>query len=214
MAITATDDDDADARVARALERLSSGDPDAKNDLLTLALGQIERMSRKHLHAGTTYEGVRRWEQTDDVVQGVLERVSRALDRHDITSPKAFFTLAANHVHWELKTLRDKYLAQKSIASHHETDTPPIANDATRLANGRTANAVAAPDTFAEMSRLLDSVDKLTAADREMIDLVVFLGLTQQQAADHLGIALATFKRRYIEARLRLEQGMPSREAT
>lgn len=213
MVITATDDD-ADARVARALERFSSGDPNAKNDLLTLALGQIERMSRKHLHAGTTYEGVRRWEQTDDVVQGVLERVSRALDRHDITSPKAFFTLAANHVHWELKTLRDKYLRQKSIASRHETDTPPITDDVSRLAAGRIANAAAPPDRFAEMSRLLDSVEKLTAADREMIDLVLFLGLTQQQAADHLGIGLATFKRRYIEARLRLEQGMPSRKAT
>ncbi|MFM7206732.1 MAG: RNA polymerase sigma factor [Planctomycetaceae bacterium] len=205
--------DDGDELVRRALERLRNGDPAAKNDLLSLALRQIERMSRKHLHTGTSYEGVRRWEQTDDVVQGVLERVSRALDRHDITSPKDFFRLAANHVHWELKTLRNHYLVEKSIASHHATDTPQAARNEPGVGRSHVADAAAPPETFAELSELLDSVENLTPGDREMIELVLFLGLTQEQAADHLEVSLSTFKRRYTEARLRLEQGMPKRGA-
>jgi RNA polymerase sigma factor (sigma-70 family) len=189
-----------DTLVRRAIERLQRGDPAAKNDLLSYAQQQLGRMVRKMLYEGSGYAVVRRWEQTDDVIQGSLIRLSRTIDTLPINSPRDFFKLAATNIRWELKTLRDKYLAGSSPAHRHHTDM------ASRRDPGRTpfdralADKPAPPDSFAEMSRFLDAIETLTDEDREILDLRLVHGLARQEAADHLGLSLGTFKRRYADA--------------
>jgi len=200
-----------DSLVRAAIERLHRGDPAAKNDLLAYAQRQLVRMVQKMLHGESGFAVVRRWEQTDDVVQGTLIRLSRTIDNLPIDSPRDFFKLAATNIRWQLKTLRDQYRADASHARHHHTDMPAA------LAEGHTpidqvlAGMAAPIDSFAAMSQFLDAIETLTDDDREIIDLRLVHGLTRQEAADQLGITLATFKRRYADACDRLGEELGER---
>lgn len=204
-----------DSLVRGAIERLHRGDPAAKNDLLAYAQQQLARMVQKMLHGESGFAIVRRWEQTDDVVQGSLIRLSRTIDKLPINSPRDFFKLAATNIRWELRTLRDKYLANKSPAHRHHTDMPSALADGQAPIDRVLADMAAPPDSFAAMSGFLDAIETLADDDRELLDLRLVHGLTQQEAADHLGLSLATFKRRYSRASDRLGEalGDPRREA-
>jgi RNA polymerase sigma factor (sigma-70 family) len=47
-------------------------------------------------------------------------------------------------------------------------------------------------------------MDTMSAEDREVMDLVYYQGLTQEEAAQVLGISHRTLKRRWFSARTRL----------
>jgi RNA polymerase sigma factor (sigma-70 family) len=196
----ARSDDVTDTLVHRAIERLHRGDPFAKNDLLAYAQQQLVRMARQMLYRTPAYDVVRRWEQTDDVVQGSLIRLSRTIDQHPINSPRDFFKLAATNIRWELGALRDKYRAGKSHAANHVTDVQPNPAKGGPVVGGILDNTEARPDPFTEMSRYLDVVETLAEEHREVLDLILVNGLTRQEAADQLGMSLGTFKRRYADA--------------
>lgn len=193
-----------DARVHRALARIQAGDSAAKNDLLAYASDQLERMARKMMRGSDSYEVVRRWEQTDDVLQGAYLRLSRTIDAIEIATPRDFFKLAATNIRWELKTLRDKHNAKKADARWYQSDVKHGSEGQTLVPAGIVDGAEAPPDVFAAFSRFLDEIENIPAEDREMIDLVIVDGLTQQEAADTLGMSLSTFRRRYREACVRL----------
>jgi RNA polymerase sigma factor (sigma-70 family) len=197
-----------DSLVRGAIERLHRGDPAAKNDLLAYAQQQLVRMVQKMLHGESGFAVVRRWEQTDDVVQGSLIRLSRTIDNLPINSPRDFFKLAATNIRWELKTLRDKYLAEKSHAQHHHTDVPAALAEGGAPIDRVLADMAAPPDSFAAISGFLDVIETLTDDEREILDLRLVHGLTRQEAADHLGLTLATFKRRYSDACDRLGEAL------
>lgn len=204
-------DQPTDGLVWGALVRLHRGDPAAKNDLLDHAQQQLVRMARKMLHGESDFAVVRRWEQTDDVVQGSLIRLFRTIDNLPINSPRDFFKLAATNIRWELKSLRDKYLANKSPARHHHTDAPAALAEGQAPIDRVLAGIAAPPDSFAAISEFLDAIETLTDDDRELLDLRLVHGLSRQEAADHLGLTLATFKRRYSAASDRLGEALGAR---
>src|SRR5262249_60882959 len=61
---------------ARLLDLLRLGDEQARSRLIAHACDRLRRLTRKMLRG---YPGVRRWEQTDDVVQNALIRLCRGL---------------------------------------------------------------------------------------------------------------------------------------
>lgn len=193
-----------DSLVQDAIERLRRGDASAKNDLLAYARGQFERMARKMLRGGTAWEKLRRWEQTDDVVQGLMMRMSTAIERIEFPSVRDFFRLAARHIRWELKSLRDRHRAAKRGKGKLLSDVQADPQGGSPVVGGFLENAPARPDSFAEFSRYLDEIDTIPDEDREILDLIILHALTLQEAADRLEISLATFNRRYRDARLRL----------
>jgi RNA polymerase sigma-70 factor (ECF subfamily) len=160
-------------------------------------------MARKMLH-GTNFVVVRRWEQTDDVLQGTLIRLSRTIDQVPINSPKDFFKLAATNIRWELQTLRDKLNAKKADARWYQSDVHPDHKGGPPAHGNIADRAETRNDGFMQVSRLLDEIETISEDDREMIDLVIIDGLTRQEAADTMGLALATFNRRYRDACTRL----------
>lgn len=200
-----------DALVRQALERLARGDVTAKNDLFAIVERQFQRMARRLLRGSETFDSVRRWEQTDDVVQELHIRMLRALDSVVIMSPRHFFKLAGSHLCWELKSLRDRHAARKRLGSMQETNSSPDPEGGPPVAGRKLADAEAPLAWDALMSRYLDVVELVEEADRELLDLVIVNGLTQSEAADTLDMSLATFKRHYRFARLRL--GRQLREA-
>lgn len=205
-----------DSRIAAALDRLHKGDPTAKNDLLEYTWTQLVRMSRKLLRGVPDFAIVRQWDQTDDVVQGLMLRMSSTIDHIDqidridrgkILSVRDFFGLASKQIRWELKTLRDKYLAQKRGAAKLVTNGGAAQDGGSSNAGGGVEQVEARPDEFAEMNRYLERIESLSPAEQEMIDLIVIHSLTRKEAAARLGMARATFNRKYREVcdRLRHE---------
>jgi len=65
------------------IDRLRAGDSSARDALLACAIDRLERLTRKMLKG---FPGVHRWEQTDDVLQNAILRLSRALQ--DVTPPR------------------------------------------------------------------------------------------------------------------------------
>lgn len=203
-----------DALVRDALARLQRGDSAAKNDLFAIVERQFQRMARRLLHGSEQFAGVRQWEQTDDVVQELSVRMLRALDFKEIMSPRHFFKLAGRHLRWELKSLRDRYAAQKRPGRMLETNSGPDPEGGPPVAGKRLADAEAPLPWEVLMSRYLDVVEGVDEADGEILDLVIVSGLTQREAADTLDMALATFKRHYRDARRRLAERLREADDT
>src|SRR5438105_14659239 len=81
------------------LVRMQAGDRAALDELLRHACGRLERLAHKMLGA---HPAVQRWAQTDDVLQGALLRLARALETVQPGSVRDFFALAAQQVRREL----------------------------------------------------------------------------------------------------------------
>src|SRR3954454_20510941 len=58
------------------IRRLAAGDAAARDAVVSQCVDRISKMARRQLRA---FPAVRRWEQTDDVVQNVVQRLYRAL---------------------------------------------------------------------------------------------------------------------------------------
>jgi hypothetical protein len=65
-----------DTEAGDLLERLRAGDPSARSSLIALAQGRFAALARAMLRR---YPHVRRWEETDDLLQAALMRLHRSL---------------------------------------------------------------------------------------------------------------------------------------
>ena len=88
-------------KIDSLLARLRAGDKSAQGDLLANAYESLLRLTGKLLDCSPR---VKRWEQTDDVLQNAYLRLCQALC--DVTPKNArhFFRLAAQHIRWEIIT--------------------------------------------------------------------------------------------------------------
>ena len=100
------------------LDRLQAGDESARHELIQCACGRLERLTRKMLHS---WERVRRWEETDDVMQNALVRLYRSLSEVKPARTVDFFRLAALHIRRELHDLAKHYCGPHGIGANHAT---------------------------------------------------------------------------------------------
>ena len=88
------------------LDRLREGDEAARESLLEFSCERLMRLTRKMLRR---FERVRRWEQTDDVLQSAMLRLHRTLAEVRPESPADFYRLAALNIRRELLDLAKHY---------------------------------------------------------------------------------------------------------
>src|SRR5262245_882866 len=93
-------------RIQGCLQRWSQGEEGARDELLTLASGWLRRLVAVML---SDYPRVRRWEQTDDVMQNALVRLWRALQDVRPATPREFCGLATLQIRRELLDLARHY---------------------------------------------------------------------------------------------------------
>lgn len=176
------------------LHRLLGGDLSARNDLISVAVERLRLLARGMLGG---FAVVRRWEQTDDVLQNSLIRLCRALDADAPKTPRHFFNLAALQIRRELLDLSDKYKGPQGLAANHHTST-------TGGALRRQVDKSAGPSSQAEWGEFHRAVEALPSELREVFGLIWYDGLSQEEAADVLGVSVRTVKRRWQEARMAL----------
>jgi RNA polymerase sigma-70 factor (ECF subfamily) len=176
------------------LARIHAGDERARNDLLDAVLGRLESLTRKMLRG---VPGVARWEQTCDVLTGAVMRLLNSLNAITPTTTRDFFNLAAVQIRRELLDLLRHYRCQKR----------PGAAASLQAANSEGDPVVpdpqdGAPDA-AELDRweaLHEAIEKLPAAEREVVMLRFYHGWEQLRIAELLGVDERTVRRYWRRA--------------
>jgi len=119
MAELPDDAEDSERRLQECLDRLASGDPNARDDLIAIACSRMQSLAHRML---LSYPAVRRHEGTDDVVQNAAMRLYRSLAEVHPVSVRHFSGLAALQIRRELLDLAKKHAGPESYAANPETN--------------------------------------------------------------------------------------------
>jgi RNA polymerase sigma-70 factor (ECF subfamily) len=194
-------------QIQRRLDRLRAGDDSARDELLTIACERLRRLARKMLRG---YPGVRRWEQTDDVLQNAALRLCRALNEVQPASVRSFINLAAVAIRRELIDLARHYDGPRGPGRHHVR----------RPGSDGSGGAPGPPDPgtdtddparVAAWTEFHDKVGALPDEEKEVFHLLWYQGLPQAEAAALLGVTERIVKYRWRSARLKLHQMLGGR---
>jgi len=183
------------AELAVCLARLAAGDLAVRDRIIEVLGGRLRLLAHRML-AG--FPNVRRWDDTDDVFQNVALRLHRALGRPG-DPPRSVMALAAAELHRELLDLARRYAGPLSHASNHATNTIRGAHGAASARHDEVA--VEPDDGLDRWSRFHDAITRLPSSQREVFDLVWYVGADQQAVAALLGCSVRTVKSRWREAR-------------
>jgi len=179
------------------LSRLRLGDAAALNDLLGYASSRLEHLTRKMLNG---FGAVRRHEQTGDVLQNALIRLTRAIQEVVPEDSRHFFRLAALQIRRELVDLARRYSGKgmHSLDGGGEDDGSAVQADLSPVEQTNDPRKVAEWTEFHRM------VQELPEKEREVVDLLLYNGLSQQEAADVMQVDVRSIKRYWQRARLTL----------
>lgn len=191
-------------RLQVALDRLAAGDAAARDDLIAAACARLERLARKMLR---DYPGVRRWEETGDVFQDAAVRLHRALATVRPAGVLDFYRLAALQVRRVLIDLARHHYGPEGGGANHASgiarpdqsgDGPPPAHEGAdqSLDGGR----------LAAWTEFHAAIDRLPEEERAVTDLLFYQGLSQEEAAEVLGVTDRTVRQRWRDARIRLRE--------
>jgi RNA polymerase sigma factor (sigma-70 family) len=131
--------------------------------------------------------------QTDELLGAVTERLIKAMRQVRPHNVRQFFALANQHMRWELNDLARRLDEQPTAQPFDDGFVPTYPSSGSELsANGR---------------RILAAIEELPEDEREVFGLVRVQGMTQVEAAQVVGVATVTIKRRLNRAlRLLTEQ--------
>ena len=125
------------------LGRHRAGDPSARDGLIRLAQSRFTTLARAMLRR---YPHLRRWEQTDDLLNAALIRLHRSLAEVRPETVRHFDNLAATQIRRELIDLARSYYGPEGLGANHHTDgTDPgvrLAQVSRRLGSARDAGGV------------------------------------------------------------------------
>ncbi len=195
---------DRTTQLQSCLDRLQQGDEAVREELTEAACERLRVLAHQMLRG----DRLRRWEATDDVVQQMLIGLHRALREIHPPTVRAFMALAALHIRRILTNLARQYFRPQRAAANH-------------ISNGDTNSGIAWLDTPADdptpsqamveaerWERLHREVERLPEDEREIVELMWFHDLTQEEAAALCGITRRTVQRRWIRARLKLHAAL------
>jgi RNA polymerase sigma factor (sigma-70 family) len=167
------------------------------------ACDRLTKLARKMLRGRPV---VCRWEQTDEVLQNALVRLDRALKAVAPPTARDFFHLAAAQIRRELIGLARRYAGPEGLGAHHSTCAGSEQPGGSPIGTSEPSGATHEPGRLACRTELHRRIEGLSEEDLEVFDLLWYQGLTQAEAAAILGVTERTINRRWIAARLRLNE--------
>jgi len=180
--------------ITRLLRRWRAGSRDAENELFTLVLPNLRRLARYLMKGERKGHSM----QPTELVDQVYVRLVAAKDR-DWQNRQHFFAIAAR--------------AMRRYLIDHARARP----DAEFVALEGIENFVpigsAKLDVAVTVDRLLDQLGEAKPDWCTLVELKYFLGLTDEEAAEMLGIKLRTMQRMWRDARQWLFEHMDSGHA-
>jgi RNA polymerase sigma factor (sigma-70 family) len=176
-----------------------AGDESAVDALLRHCGERLTLLTRRMLG---DFQRVRRWVETDDVLQNALVRLLAALKSVQPQTPREFFALASLQIRRELIDLARHFYGPQGIGAHHDSEPPADSSDGGR----DPVDDRQEPDSLARWSELHELIGKLPDEEREVVGALFYQGLTQPEAAELLNLSLRTVQRRWHDALCRLHR--------
>lgn len=187
---------DTDDLLMACLKRLANGDQTARDRIVELCAERLRYLTHSLLRR---YPTVRRIDDTDDVFQGAVMRLHRALGQmaSSIESPRALMALGATQIQRELIDLARRHASPSSYAANHGTN-------AYRTADGERQYVEDAPadeDSLGRWELFHEAVERLGPEQREVFRLVWYLGADQKTIAAVMGCSERTVRTYWQQAR-------------
>lgn len=183
------------ARYGELLALLDDHDPAvskaARDGLVVLTRDHMVRTAHRMLRS---FRRVRQRCETDDVVQEAAIRLHRALVAVIPESPQALLGLAAVQVRRQLLDLAKRFGGPQSLMRHMDT------NVYQRDGRAIEQTALAPAMDEGDMERWVafhEAAAGLPQPDRQVFDMVWYLGASQEDVATLLGCSTRTVRRRW-----------------
>jgi RNA polymerase sigma-70 factor (ECF subfamily) len=186
------------------LERMRAGDQAARDELIHACCGQLERLARKMLRR---YPAVRRWTQTDDVLQSALLRLLRALQEVKPASMRHFFALASEQMRRELIDLSRHLYSSRGPAGPQSGNPPGPVGEAPEPPAREEG-----PEELDQWGAFHREVERLPVEEREVVGLIFYHGWSQAQVAELFGVTVRTVQRRWNSALVKLHRWLKEGE--
>lgn len=185
--------DGSTSKLLAVIDRMRGGEAAAVDELLARIEGRMRILTRRMLREFPT---VRPWEQTDDVCQMAILRLHQSLRTVDIVDPKHLLGLATVQIRRVLLTLAKRYQRRMQAGSGMlDSEADPA---------GLLPDTAPGLDELAHWTEFHTAVEQLPAALCEVFDLLFYQGLSQEEAAEILGVTDRTVRSRWRRARLDL----------
>lgn len=183
------------------LDRFRAGDRAATDAFLRRVCGRLERLARGMMRG---FPNVKRWADTDDVLQTALMRLLHTLEATRPESTRHFANLAALHIRRELLDLARHY--------RNRLDRPRGAADSQDSAGAADpTDPNSAAGDLDLWSAFHEQVDRLPVEEREVVGLTFYHGWTQAQIAELFQVDERTVRRRCRSATLKLSEALAGR---
>jgi RNA polymerase sigma-70 factor (ECF subfamily) len=182
------------------LDRLRAGDNKARTDLLEHCQRRFRQLARRMFKS---FDRLRPRVDTDDVVQGAMVRLWRALDNLRPIDVLGFSRLSAKQIRRELIDLARK---------HHRRQPLPLPGgdqSSSAAEHQMPSDSTFDPGKLALWTEFHEQVEKLPEAEFAVYDLLWYQGMEQKEAAELLGVSVPTVKLRWRSARLLLPARLP-----
>jgi len=196
---------DVEGQLEACLARANAGDDEARQQLLAIADERLLTLSRK-LKRG--FPRVGRWEQTEDVCQQASLKLYEALRTTNIVDARHFFRLAAKKIRETLIDLARHYQGALGVGANHATQMKSESGDSPISPLEHAGEMTQNPQHLAQWQELHNQIDSLPESLREMFDLLWYNELSQDQAAEIVGVSTRQVKRRWRDAKLALSEKM------
>jgi len=192
-------------RLQHCLDRLQAGDTSARKELLNSACERLGQLTRTMLR---DYRRLKRWEETDDVLQNALMRLYRALDKVTPATLRDFYRLAALQIRRELIDLARHYYGPEGGGGKHQSVCTESTSSDSHSPPYDQAGMTQSPDRLAVWGEFHEQVNALPEEEREVFDMLWYQGLSHSEAAELLGVATKTVQRRWHAACRRLHAAL------
>lgn len=192
-------------QIGPLLGSLGNADPmvhkSARDRILEIACGRIERLSRKILN---DFPRERAREMTADISQSVAVKVCRYLDKNTPNDGRHFLRVVAEMIRCTIKDLarNRSRLATESVLGPRNGDKDGR-GDAVRI---QPIEQTQGPEGVAEWTEFHELVARLPDSEREVFDLRFYNGMSIAEIATLTGVSERTVKRQWRDARINLEK--------
>jgi RNA polymerase sigma factor (sigma-70 family) len=127
-----------------------------------------------------------------ELLSAVIERLLKAMREARPVTVRQFFCIASQHMRWELNDVARRLDQRpRSLELREEFVAQPAGSDSTIGVNAL---------------RMLETIERLPAEQREVFDLIRVHGMTQPEAAELLGVTVRTIQRRLSTSLLHLTE--------
>lgn len=191
-------------RLRELFPALQAGDGEAREEVVGIVVERMREVTHRMIQS---FRSVRRWDDTDDVLQNATIRFLRALEATPLETPEHLVNLATLQIRRELVDLARKHRGPESYAFNHESNSTVVDSEVVMRVSYAADPHVPEPgiDRWAAFH---EAASALPDDERAVFELAWFLGAEQIEVADHLGCSVRTVKRRWDSIKQSLREAL------